>query len=414
MPNWNGLDVSVEAHRIATEVKAKTGYAVFPDDYTITAVKPLLRNFYVATGGNRSGTAIKAGRGYEPTTRELKRVYNGKISGAALLKAALKQSGAPEPKADEPEVVTEDKTDAQKLAELLAGAMGGQKVDPEAVKTIAKNAVDSRVGEVLSSMAALVADEVARQVKTVVIKVAELPEVKLDTHHKDFPRVLRFAANRVNVALVGPAGCGKTFMAEQIASTLGLEFYFIGKTVDEVKLLGYQDGAGTYHRTAFRNAYEYGGVFLADEMDGWSPEALIAVNAPLAGNWGDFPDGKVRKHPDFVCIAAMNTFGRGADRQYVGREQLDAASLDRFAVVPVDYDEDLELAIAGNRDWTLYVQKVRKAVEENKVRHVVSPRASIGGSIMLAAGDARADVEEAFIWKGLEENVRNRVKASLR
>jgi cobaltochelatase CobS len=87
-----------------------------------------------------------------------------------------------------------------------------------------------------------------------------------------------------------------------------------------------------------------------------------------------------------VAIAAGNTFGRGASREYVGRQQLDAATLDRFTVFEVDYDEALELAIAGNDDWTRYVQKVRKAVEREKVRAIVSPRASISGAKLLAVG----------------------------
>jgi cobaltochelatase CobS len=203
-------------------------------------------------------------------------------------------------------------------------------------------------------------------------------------------------------------------MAEDVAKALSLEFYFQGKCADEVKITGYMDAGGTYRTTPFRQAFEFGGVFLFDEIDGWTADAVIAVNAPLAGQWGDFPDGKVARHPDFVAIGAANTYGRGADRQYVGREQLDAATLDRFAVIEVDYDEDLELAISCDADWTRYVQQVRMAIAKEKVRHVVSPRASIGGGLMLAAGEPRQDVEEAYVWKGMEEVVRNRIKASMR
>jgi cobaltochelatase CobS len=287
-------------------------------------------------------------------------------------------------------------------------------VNPEEVKAIAKNAVDQRVGEVLASMAELVSDEVAKAVRTVEVKIAGLPEVKIDKAHKCFERVLRYAANRKSVLLVGPAGSGKTTLAEQVAKALGLPFYMSGKCADEVKITGYMDGGGTYRTTAFRKAWEFGGVFLFDEMDGWTADALIAVNAPLAGQWGDFPDGMVARHPDFVAIGAANTYGRGADRQYVGREQLDAATLDRFAVLPVEYDEELELALASNRKWAEFCQKVRAACEGEKVRHIVSPRASIEGSIMLAAGEPRADVEEAYVWKGLDEPTRNRVKAAMR
>lgn len=418
MPSHNGMSVSVEAHRIALQIRALTGLEMLPDSIAVDGqLRVFLRQYYVATGGKR-GTGAGC---YNPSSRELRRVYNGEISGAALLKAAGKQGKAiPAPRGHETAIVVEDDTppadEALKALQALLG--GGQKVNPEAVRKIAEEAVDDRVGAVLSSMGGLIADEVAKAVRTVEVKVAELPAVKLDKTHQTFDDVLRFAANRRNVMLIGPAGSGKTFIAEQIATALGLEFYFSGRCVDEVKLLGYMDGGGTYRTTQFRQAYEFGGVFLADEMDAWAAEALVALNAPLAGQWGDFPDAKVRRHPDFVVIAAANTFGRGADRLYVGREQLDAASLDRFAVVEFDYDEGLETAICndahGEMDWVRYVQKVRGAIEKEKVRHVVSPRASIEGGVMLKAGMPREKVEESYIWKGMEERVRNQVKAHIR
>jgi cobaltochelatase CobS len=414
MPVFNGQPVSVEAHRIALQIQTFVGVDKIPDSVAVDGqLRVLLRQYYVATGGKRgSGAGC-----YNPTSRELRRVYNGEISGSALLKAAAKQGKAELATGEAGDLVVEE-TPADEALKALQSLLGGQKVNPEAVRKIAMEAVDGRVSEVLSSMAGLIADEVSKQVRTVEVRVAEMPAVKLDKTHMVFERVLRFAANRRNVMLIGPAGSGKTFIAEQIATALGLEFYFSGRCVDEVKLLGYMDGGGTYRGTQFRQAYEFGGVFLADEMDAWAAEALVALNAPLAGQWGDFPDNKVRRHPDFVVIAAANTFGRGADRMYVGREQLDAASLDRFAVVEMDYDEGLEGAICndmhGNMDWVRYVQKVRAAVAKEKVRHVVSPRASIEGGMMLKAGETRADVEESYVWKGMEERVRNMVKAHIR
>lgn len=409
MPNWNGMSVSVEAHKIALNIQRATGHASLPESYPVKdAVKTMLRNFYLATGGKR-------GRGpdcYEPSARELRRIYNGAVSGAAVLKSALNRGDAIEVAE---EVVTEAAgPEAEALAALQKLLGGGQKIDPEAVKKIAVDAVNGRVGEVMSSMAAIITDEVQKQVRTVKVQIAGKPEVKIDKAHKMFDVILTFCANRENVLIVGGAGGGKTFLAEQIAKALGLDYYFSGRTEDKTDVKGYMDGGGTYRTTAFRQAFEFGGLFLFDEMDGWTSEALLAINAPLAGEWGDFPDGKVRRHPDFVAIGAGNTYGRGADRQYVGREQLDAASMDRFAVVEFDYDEDLELAISCNREWTLWVQKVRAAVEKEKIRHLVTPRASIKGGIMLAAGLDRKIVENAYIWKGLDETVKNRVLAAMR
>lgn len=419
MPVFNGKEMSADAYRIATAIGDAVQMHSLPDGYNIAAIKSDLRRLYVATGGDRGKD------GYEPSTAEYRNLFNGLYSGAELLamgrgqhKSEPKDEPKDEPKAEtkapERQVVKEEKTDAQKLAEILAGAMGGQKVDPEAVKAIAVEAANARAQELVAGMPDMIKEAVAKAVRRVEIRVADMPKVEIKTPHKSLQTVLAFCANRQNVALVGPAGSGKTTIGEQVAEALGVKFYMTGAVMDAFQLKGFIDAQGGYRRTGFREAYEHGGVFLFDEMDGSAAEAIVAFNAPLAGSHGDFPDGMVKRHPDFIAIAAMNTFGRGADRQYVGRQQLDAASLDRFAIVNVDYDEELELAISCDADWTRYVQKVRAAVEKERVRHIVSPRASISGGVMLKAGMKRKEVEEAVIWKGLEQESRNRVLAAMR
>ena len=418
MPYWNGKSFTVEAHRIATTIHRLTGKTrLLPTDAVAGQLRTELRRLYSATGGKRPGTDKTDPTRYAPTSDELRKVYNGEATGAeihALHRGGESKPEAPSEPSSEPSIVTDTGPDEKALA-ALKELLGGQKVDPEAVKAIAKGAVDARVGEVLSSMAALVADEVAKAVRAVEIKVAELPAVKVDAAHRDLEDVLRFVANRKHVMLKGPAGCGKTHMAEQIAKVLGLPYGFAGKTIDETKLLGYMDGGGTYRDTVFRRIWEFGGVFLADEMDAWAPEALIALNAPLSGNWCDFPDRMVEKHSDTIIIAAVNTDGTGSDRKYSAREVLDFASRNRFAFYEMDYDEDLELAISCNAEWTKYVQKVRAAIRKvGGIEHDVTPRDSIGGGEMLAAGLARPKVEEAYIWRGLAQDARNRILAELR
>jgi len=253
-------------------------------------------------------------------------------------------------------------------------------------------------------------------------------------HHK-FPLLAAAVASRVNVMLVGPAGSGKTTAAKQAATALGLPFYGTGALSSEYKLSGFIDAQGRIVSTAFRKAFEHGGVFLFDEMDASLPSALLAFNAALANDWMDFPDANVQRHPDFRVIAGANTFGTGADRQYVGRNQLDAASLDRYAVLEWGYDEALEASFLGLPApkgapapvsilprveeevkglavrWIDRVRKVRGAVDSLKVRHVVSPRATLNGTKLLAAGWDWHNVEEAVIWKGLDNDTKNKVIA---
>ena len=220
--------------------------------------------------------------------------------------------------------------------------------------------------------------------------------------HRDFPTLLKLASLRHHVFMVGPAGSGKTTLASQVAEALGLSFYFTGALLQKYELLGYMDATGRYVGTSFRSAYEHGGVFLFDEVDSSDASALVAFNAALEQPQTDFPDGMVKRHPDFVAIAAGNTYGRGADRVYVGRTQLDGATLDRFTVWNLDYDEDLERALAGNDTWVDRVQALRAAALRLGIRHIISPRASYKGAAQLAAGFTRTQVEDMTVFKGLD------------
>lgn len=76
--------------------------------------------------------------------------------------------------------------------------------------------------------------------------------------------------------------------------------------------------------------------------------SLIILNAAIANKYFDFPNGKVSANPNFKVIAAGNTVGTGADNNYTGRYCLDRASLDRFAMVNIDYSEKIEMAMADN------------------------------------------------------------------
>ncbi|MBL4766318.1 MAG: AAA family ATPase [Rhodobacteraceae bacterium] len=231
--------------------------------------------------------------------------------------------------------------------------------------------------------------------------------------HKDFPTILQAVGAGLHVMMVGPAGSGKTTLASQVADALELPFSFNGAIASEYKLNGFIDAQGRYVSTAFRKAFEGGGVYLFDEIDASMPQALLAFNAALANGCADFPDGNITMHKDFRCLAAANTFGRGADRVYVGRNQLDGASLDRFAVIDLDYDEKLERALAGNDTWTDRVQQIRKGVQKAKVRHVVSPRASMNGAKLLAIGMKQKLVESVVVWKGLDQETKNRVQNAM-
>lgn len=236
-----------------------------------------------------------------------------------------------------------------------------------------------------------------------IITVDNAKPIDLGMSHYQLPTLIQILATKLNVYLVGPAGAGKTHAAIQCAKALNVPFHFTGAVASEFKLTGFMDAQGRIVSTEFRKAYENGGLFLFDEIDASYPQAVLAFNAALANDFMDFPDKQVPRHEQFYCIAAANTYGQGADRQYIGRNQLDAASLDRFVFLDWKYDEKLEQELASNEQWSSYVQKVRKFIEENKIRHIVSPRASIYGARLLANGISQDVVETIILWKGLDE-----------
>ena len=281
----------------------------------------------------------------------------------------------------------------------------------------------------LQRMVSQVEDQLADQIADLERQVAATKrvthEVKIggdtkelgDVHiHEAFDEILAILAQRENVYLIGPAGSGKTTIAEQCAKALALQFYCYGAIKYDHDVVGYVKPDGSYSQTNFYKAFKHGGLVLMDEMDASSNNALLALNAALANDFASFPlgndgeGGMVRKHPDFVVIASANTFGHGASAQYVGRNPMDMATLDRFCNVTMGYDESLERAITGNDAWVDYVQAVRHAVAHHKMRYVVSPRASVKGAKLLAAGMDKRKVASVTIWnKGFSETDKQKI-----
>ena len=244
-----------------------------------------------------------------------------------------------------------------------------------------------------------------KNVRQLEVSVNKAPAVKVGKVHFKYDLLLKCMMARTNVALVGAAGSGKTTTVSKCAETLGLKFYSksVSAQTGAHEFFGYQDANGNYVRTLFREAYENGGVFLLDEFDAGNPNVLAALNQATANEHCAFADDMIPKHEDFICVMAGNTFGHGANSEYVGRNKIDAATLDRFAFIEFPYDEDLEHALAGNKDWCKKVQAFRRKVEQKKIRTIISPRATIIGSQLLANGVSEKEVIDLLIYKGLNK-----------
>ena len=151
---------------------------------------------------------------------------------------------------------------------------------------------------------------------------------------------------------------------------------------------------------------------VVDELEKGGANAMTSLNAMLANNKFTFPNGEtIDKHENFNCIACGNTYGRGASRQYVGANELDASTLDRFDVLEWDVDDKLEMDIATDKEWCQLVQACREAVRsfEGTIQLIVSMRATLRGEKLLAAGFEHREVFEMLVYKGLDANSKEKV-----
>lgn len=279
----------------------------------------------------------------------------------------------PEPKAVEEPKTVDTAMNAKTAIDFLGAAV---------VDILSKTKTDEIQKAVIDSCEQKVREFIKSEYGTIERKVVTVVDGKRfegeGVTHEKFDTIIKFVANNEPVFLTGPAGSGKNVLCQQVAKTLGLDFYFSNAVTQEYKITGFTDAMGVFHESQFYKAFKNGGLFMLDEMDASIPEVLVILNAAIANRYFDFPApiGYVEAHPDFRVIAAGNTFGLGANYEYVGRNQLDMASLDRFAVVRVGYDRNIELNVAqGNTELVDFAEDARNAAEKSGIRFIVSYRA---------------------------------------
>lgn len=254
--------------------------------------------------------------------------------------------------------------------------------------------------------------------------------------HRQTPLLYAAVRAGVNAYLVGQTGSGKSTGARLVARDLGIDFesLSIGGTIGKADFFGFRDANGYVHRTGLREIVEKGGIYLIDEIDTGHPGALTLLNQTLANGHTNFPDGRKRHHENTRFVGAANTIGKGATGDYVGRNRLDGATLDRFAFIEWDIDPALEEAIVLGEvitkeaplniqqggvpkpfDWLRVVRAYRETSETLKLRQIVSPRASEDGVALSRVelengkvGVGLAHLVKMLIHKGMQEDVARR------
>ena len=182
--------------------------------------------------------------------------------------------------------------------------------------------------------------------------------------------------------MVGPAGCGKSTLASNIAEEMGIPYLCIscGIGTSATEFVGYK--YPTREATRFGEYYAKPSIILIDEITALDPAVAQILNAALANDEIETTTGLVRRHSNCIIIATSNTFGFGCDRQYVANNQLDASTIDRFigGIVEVTYSAKFESQY--DKEVVDYINTLRKFVKETGLRKVISTRMVQAGHIL--------------------------------
>lgn len=302
------------------------------------------------------------------------------------------------------------------LVDVLARALNGKinaGLDKDKVSEIVNSILTDYKHDMDNEIKAL-HTKISNHKKDIIVTLPDKTTYDAGKQHEIFEPALKLLALGHHISLVGPSGSGKTHIANALANALKIPYYFmaVGPETSKADFFGFRSmGDGTYHSTPFFEAYTKGGLILVDEIDAGHGGVMTMLNGALDNGSCSFPCGIFEKHKDFRCIVSGNTYGRGADKVYVGRNALDGATLERFDVVTMDYDKELEKALCPNSEWCKKMHVLRVVVSEHKAKIIVSMRAILKGAELLSSGFTEDQILDMIVFKGYNRDAVSAIKA---
>jgi MoxR-like ATPase len=225
-----------------------------------------------------------------------------------------------------------------------------------------------------------------------------------------------------NIWMVGPAGCGKSTIARNIAKELDIPYLCIscGIGTSATEFTGYK--YPTREATKFAEFYAKKSLILIDEMTALDPSVAQVINAALANGEIETTTGTVLRHSECIIVATSNTFGNGADRQYVANNQLDASTIDRFtgAIIEVDYSKKYESQF--DQEVRDYIHLLRACIKINSLRRIASTRMIQAAEKMKKIGMSDwkdlliinwSDTEKKIVGEYVKQVESNRLKRAI-
>ena len=297
-----------------------------------------------------------------------------------------------------------------------------QSIDEEYVNDLIAEQMDTLEAKLRSEL-----NNIAQQSSYVMVKTHNTVthEIKdAGVQHRLFPTLVKLMQCGFPIWIPGPAGSGKTTAVNNACKALEATLYMPpeGPIENKYGMIGYMQATGDFVETTLYHAAKEAAanpdklvVYFIDECDAGYANALMVLNAVMENGYCTFANGeRVHYGRNLMFIAGANTYGNGATNEYVGRNKLDAATLDRFITLAWEYDEELERAIAGDDAWVSEVQKIRGIVRGLQIKAVVTPRASLRGAALLKAGFKKQEVMDMVVFKGMHADHIKNIKSNLR
>lgn len=344
-------------------------------------------------GGNEEEDSDEDKRELTDKAKKLKESLDKKSSKSkAKVKADKKDSSESEEKEKQDSESEFESESDQDLPEMFKKWMQEQQAKSDNLYGD-ESINEDRVKEIISEAL------VKLPPKTIEIKTGEDTQTIQGLIHFQFELVLKALQAGVNLALSGSTATSKTTMAVQAAKALNRSYFVqpVNEGTTKADILGYCTATGTYVPSLLYTAMKQGYILVVEEIDSGSPASLLAFNNAIDNRELSFPNSEtVQAHEHFGIVCTMNTKGTGSDRKFVGRNRLDAATLDRFVILEIEQDFSLEAAIIGvtekqkkikvdqggiptAQEWLDNVRSKRESYKRSHPDKIVSMRATRDG-----------------------------------